>query len=139
MRPDLWQQFGFRDWMRQAVFVNTSQQCYFLGVVKGILWLCQDMVNFQVTFGMMLSEIFSGAIHSRRNSVLWEQPSWQAVLSSWREPHRQHDAGEFLSYFAGQCPSIHDACACEWQALHRGFEDDAWIIAERSELRYFAY
>ena len=115
--------------MMKAVFINPGQNCYFLSVVKSILWACSDFSLVQVLFGDAISEICIGACRHATPITPWDERAWQVILNGWRQPERQHDASEFLLHLSSRCPNLLDLLQCTWQSMYRG-ADNAWIVVD---------
>ena len=57
---------------------------------------------------------------------LWEIRAWQEITSNWHDPHRQHDAGEFL-YFLGEALTSGTGVGF-WQARVETGSRDAQVV-----------
>ena len=82
-------------------------------------------------FGDSVHDIVKGACVSSSTITLWDEPAWQVILNGWRQPERQHDAGELLLHLSSRCPNLLSLLQGTWQAMYRG-SGDAWEIAEAS-------
>ena len=92
-----------------VVLGNSSNHCYANSMVHSILWVAAtspqgiacadyDLSRFLRWLARPLMPHETG----RRAVRLWDHRVWLKLVSSWQEPDRQHDVGEFLQFMASR-------------------------------------
>ena len=92
---------------------NSNSHCYANSFMHALLWVStQDARGLRVR-DSSLRRLLQWLVRKPLSIELWQLRAWQHLTRQWREPHRQHDVGEFLQHFAPAfCPALPDL----WQA-----------------------
>ena len=82
-----------------ASIENRNNHCYANATLQAIHWLCSFLPATQEIWDTAMRTVMLRMSHQVRIPDLWTVLPWSLAHSSWKQPHRQHDAAEYLSFF----------------------------------------
>ena len=101
--------------LRRVKFGNSGFHCYTNATMRCLLWTMRTVQVLRDQMDLDLCRIIEGAWTSD-TFHFWDNVVWKAKFFNWRDPHSQHDVGEFLRYLLGKCPRIQHHFQFHWEA-----------------------
>ena len=106
---------GLFELLRRVKFGNSGFHCYTNATMRCLLWTMRTVQVLRDQMDLDLYRIIEGAWTSD-TFHFWNNVVWKAKFFNWRDPHSQHDVGEFLRYLLGKCPRIQHHFQFHWEA-----------------------
>ena len=82
-----------------ACIENRGNHCYANATLQAVHWLCSFLPATQEIWIAAMRTVMQRLSSQVRIPDLWTALPWSLAHSSWPQPHRQHDAAEYLSFF----------------------------------------
>ena len=109
-----------------VAFLNPGNWCYANSAVHSLLWAAACSRSGLPMPNLQMLRVLGWACHKPQHVALWKLRPWCALTQQWAQPHRQHDAGEFLQFLGGVFAS--GTNTDHWQArLMREHSSDAQV------------
>ena len=85
------------DQVLSLVLTNSSAHCYANASVSSLLWAAAQQPSGIMVRSLHVQRLFQWMTRQPQCISLWEVRAWKSLVAMWQDPHRQHDAAEFMS------------------------------------------